>query len=131
MAGFRHRFRDVDLLVIDDIHFLAKAATARRKSSSTPSTRCIRPTSRSCSRRTPRPRKSRTSRTASSAASSGAGRQRRRALLRDAGRHSEEQGADARLELPDDAACYIASRIDSNIRELEGVIIKIQRPELR
>ena len=25
MAEFRHRYREVDMLVIDDIHFLAKA----------------------------------------------------------------------------------------------------------
>jgi len=30
------------------------------------------------------------------------------------------------MELPDDVACHIASKIDSNIRELEGAIIKLQ-----
>ncbi|MBI1369393.1 MAG: chromosomal replication initiator protein DnaA [Planctomycetes bacterium] len=30
------------------------------------------------------------------------------------------------IQLPDDAACYIAERIDSNIRELEGAVTKVQ-----
>ncbi len=30
------------------------------------------------------------------------------------------------LELPDDVACYVASKIDSNIRELEGAVTKLQ-----
>jgi len=30
------------------------------------------------------------------------------------------------MVLPDDAACHIAAKVDSNIRELEGVIVKLQ-----
>ena len=29
------------------------------------------------------------------------------------------------MEMPDDAACYIAAKIDTNIREIEGAITKV------
>ena len=41
MTSFRDRFRTVDVLLIDDIQFLAEKS-ARRKSSSTRSMRCTR-----------------------------------------------------------------------------------------
>ncbi len=41
MTSFRDKFRNVDVLLIDDIQFLA-ARSALRRSSSTPSTRCTR-----------------------------------------------------------------------------------------
>jgi chromosomal replication initiator protein len=30
------------------------------------------------------------------------------------------------LEMPDDVACHIAARVETNIRELEGVVVKLQ-----
>ena len=46
-SAFQRRYRDVDILLIDDIQFLENARSGRRRSSSTPSTPCTTPTSRS------------------------------------------------------------------------------------
>ena len=46
ILDFRERYRSVDVLLVDDIQFLA-ARKARRPSSSTPSTRCTTRRSRS------------------------------------------------------------------------------------
>ena len=44
-VDFHRRYRDVDVLLVDDIQFLSGVQT--QESSSTPSTRCTTPTSRS------------------------------------------------------------------------------------
>ena len=40
MTSFRDKYRSVDVLLVDDVQFLA-GRKRRRKSSSTPSTRCM------------------------------------------------------------------------------------------
>lgn len=68
---FRKRFRNVDVLMIDDVQFISKSQ-ATQEEFSTPSTRCTTRTSRSSSARTARPRRSQSSRNVSARALSGA-----------------------------------------------------------
>ena len=70
-AAFQRRYRDVDILLVDDIQFLAERSR-RRKSSSTRSTPCTTRTSRSSSPATCRPSSCRASRTGCASGSSGA-----------------------------------------------------------
>ena len=69
--AFKRRYRDIDVLLIDDIQFLENRRACRR-SSSTRSTRCTAPTSRSSSPPTACPTPSRRSRSGCAAGSSGA-----------------------------------------------------------
>ena len=49
MDEFKRRYRaECDVLLVDDIQFLAGSERHRRRSSSTPSTRCTTPAARSC-----------------------------------------------------------------------------------
>lgn len=126
MNDFRHRFRDVDVLVIDDIHFLTRRDRTQEEffhtfnslhhdqrqivlSSDAPPDEIPDLESRLVSR-----------------FQSGLVvkvdppcYETRVAILKTKARLRG-------LEMPDDAACYIAGRIDSNIRELEGAITKVQ-----
>lgn len=125
MNDFRHRFRDVNVLVIDDIHFLTRRDRTQEEFFHT--FNCLHHDQRQIvlSSDAP-PRKSPTiSSPASSAALSPGWWSRstrpatrpRVAILK----------TKARLEsFADEVACYIAGRIDSNIRELEGTITKVQ-----
>ncbi len=126
MSEFRHRFRDVDLLVIDDIHFLAKRDRTQEEffhtfnalyqnnrqiilSSDTPPEDIPHLEDRLVSR----------FKWGLVAKVDAPGYETRIEILR----------AKARLrgvELGDDVLCYIAQHIDSNIRELEGAITTMQ-----
>jgi chromosomal replication initiator protein len=126
MTAFRHRFRDVDLLIIDDIHFLAKRDRTQEEffhtfnslfqahkqiviSSDAPPEEIPDLEDRLVSRFkwglvtsvTPPCYETRVE------------------ILKNKARMRG-------LDLPDEVACLIASRIDANIRELEGAIIKVQ-----
>ena len=126
MAEFRHTFRDIDLLVIDDIHFLAKRDRTQEEffhtfnalyqgnkqivlSSDAPPEEIPDLEERLISRflwglvvKVEKP-----------------GFESRVEILK---RKADERG----LELPDSVATEIAHHIDSNIRELEGAITKLQ-----
>lgn len=126
MSGFRHRFRDVDVLVIDDIHFLAKRDQTQEEffhtfntlyqehkqivlSSDAPPDQIPDLEERLVSRfkwglvaQMERP-----------------GYETRVTIV--------QKKAELRSQpLPKEVAAAIASRIDSNVRELEGAVVRIQ-----
>ena len=126
MVEFRHAFRDVDLLVVDDIHFLAKRDRTQEEffhtfnalyqsnkqiilSSDAPPEEIPELEERMISRflwglvvKVDKP-----------------GFESRVEILK---RKAHNRG----LDLPDDVAAEIAHHIDNNIRELEGAITKLQ-----
>ncbi len=126
MSRFRHTFREVDVLVIDDIHFLAKRDRTQEEffhtfnslyqahkqivlSSDAPPEDIPDLEERLVSRfkwglvtRVEKP-----------------GYETRVEILKNKARLRG-------LELSDDVACYIAAKIDTNIRELEGAVVKLQ-----
>lgn len=126
MNEFRHRYRHVDLLVIDDIHFLADRERTQEEffhtfntlyqankqivlSSDSPPNEIPQLEERLISRfnwglvaRVDKPCY-----------------ETRVAIVR-------MKAAVRNIEMPDDVVCYIASKIESNTRELEGAITKIQ-----
>ena len=126
MEGFRHRYRHVDVLVIDDIHFLTNRERAQEEffhtfntlyqskkqivlSSDSPPNEIPQLEERLVSRfnwglvaRIDKPCY-----------------ETRVAIVR---KKAQIRG----VSMPDDAVCHIASRVDSNIRELEGAITKVQ-----
>jgi len=126
MHDFRHLYRHVDMLVIDDIHFLANRERSQEEffhtfntlyqankqiviSSDSPPNEIPQLEERLISRfnwglvaRVDKPCY-----------------ETRVAIVR---KKAELRG----LTIPDDVVCYVATRIDSNTRELEGAITKIQ-----
>ena len=126
MTAFRHRFRDVDMLVIDDVHFLAKRDRTQEEffhtfnslyqahkqivlSSDAPPEDIPDLEERLVSRFkwglvttiTPPDYETRIE------------------ILKNKARLRG-------MELPEEVAAYISNRIDTNIRELEGAIVKLQ-----
>ena len=126
MNQFRYRYRHVDCWS-STTSTSSPAATARRKNSSTRSTRSIRATSRSSSRPTARRAKSPSWKSGWSAASTGAwSRGSKSRATRRASRSCRRRPACAGWTLPDDVVCYIAAKVENNTRELEGAITKLQ-----
>lgn len=126
MSSFRHRFRNYDLLVVDDIHDLSKRDTSQEEFFHTFNTlyqsgRQVVLSSDAPPNEIPDLEERLTSRF-------GCG------LVANIERPCYEtrvaivksKAALRSLELPDEVAGYIAARIDTNIREIEGAITKIQ-----
>ena len=124
MTSFRDKFRNVDVLLVDDIQFLAEK-DAPRKSSSTLSMRCTSHEANcDCLR--------------SSAERAGRVEDRLRSrfewgLIADIQPPDletkvailQKKAEQERVTLPTDVALYIASNIRSNVRELEGALIRL------
>ncbi|RMH13368.1 MAG: chromosomal replication initiator protein DnaA, partial [Planctomycetota bacterium] len=126
MSDFHHRFRDVDVLVIDDIHFLAKRDRSQEEFFHTFNTlyQARKQIVLSCDA-PPEEIPDLEDRLVSRfnwglvTKIEAPCYETRVAILK-------SKAAMRRLALPDEVACHIAAQIDSNIRELEGAIVKIQ-----
>jgi chromosomal replication initiator protein len=125
MAGFRHRFRDVDLLVIDDVHFLAKRDRSQEEffhtfNSLYQAHMQIVLSSDAPPEEIPDLEERLVSRFKWGLVANVAPPcyETRVAILKN---KAQMRG----FVLTDDVACQIAAKIDSNIRELEGAIVKL------
>ena len=126
MNEFRHTFRDVDVLVIDDIHFLAKRDRSQEEFFHTFNSlyqvhKQIILSSDAPPEDIPDLEDRLVSRFKWGLVANVAPPcyETRVAILKNKARLRG-------MELPDDAACHIAAKIDTNIRELEGVVVKVQ-----
>ncbi|GAB4386496.1 MAG: chromosomal replication initiator protein DnaA [Phycisphaerales bacterium] len=126
MSAFRHRFRDVDVLVIDDIHFLAKRDRTQEEFFHTFNTlyQARKQIVLSCDA-PPEEVPDLEDRLISRfnwglvAKIDAPCYETRVAIVK-------KKAALRHVELPDEVVCHIAAQIDTNIRELEGAIVKIQ-----
>lgn len=126
MVEFRHTFRDVDLLVIDDIHFLSKRDRTQEEFFHTfnalyQGNKQIVLSSDAAPEEIPDLEERLVSRFLWGLVVKveKPGFETRVEILK---RKADERG----LELPDNVATEIAHHIDNNIRELEGAITKLQ-----
>ncbi len=126
MAEFHHRFRDVDVLVIDDIHFLTKRDQSQEEffhtfNSLFQANRQIILSSDAPPEDIPQLEERLVSRFKWGLVV--------KIEAPDYETRIQILKAKARLRglpMPDDVACFLAQRIDNNIRELEGAIVKLQ-----
>jgi chromosomal replication initiator protein len=126
MAQFRHRFRDVDVLIIDDIHFLTKRDRSQEEffhtfNSLFQAQKQIILSSDAAPEDIPDLEERLVSRFKWGLVA--------KIEQPDYETRIEILKTKARLRgmmMPDDVAKFVAERIESNIRELEGAIVKIQ-----
>jgi len=126
MSRFRHRFRNVDLLVVDDIHDLSKRDRTQEEffhtfNSLYQAGRQIVLSSDAPPNEIPDLEERLVSRF-----NCGLVARIDRPCYETRVEIVKSKAALRTITLPDDVASYIAARIDSNIRELEGAITKIQ-----
>jgi chromosomal replication initiator protein len=126
ISEFRHRYRDIDVLVVDDIHFLAKRDRTQEEFFHTfnnlyQAGKQILLSSDAAPEEIPDLEDRLVSRFKWGlvAKIDPPCYETRVAILKT---KAKVRG----LEFPDDCACFIAARIDSNIRELEGAITRVQ-----
>ena len=122
---FRNRYRQVDVLLIDDIQFLA-GKERRKKSSSTPSTRCTKRRSQLVISSDRPPKEIQTLELALRSRFEWGlltdiqppDLETREAILR-------KKAESENIPVPDEVTSFIAKVIPSNIRELEGALIRV------
>ncbi|MDG2054071.1 MAG: chromosomal replication initiator protein DnaA [Phycisphaerales bacterium] len=125
MMDFRHRFRNVDLLVIDDIHDLSKRNRTQEEffhtfNSLYQSGRQIVLSSDAAPDEIPDLEERLISRF-----SCGLVAQIERPCYETRVAIVKQKAFVQQIDLPDDVSSYIAAKIDTNIRELEGALIKV------
>ncbi len=126
MNSFRHRFRNYDLLVVDDIHDLSNRGPSQEEFFHTFNTlyqggRQVVLSSDAPPHEIPDLEERLTSRFACGLVAN-----IERPCYETRVAIVKSKATLRALELPDDVAGYIAARIDTNIREIEGAITKIQ-----
>ncbi|MBT8486848.1 MAG: chromosomal replication initiator protein DnaA [Phycisphaerales bacterium] len=126
MSSFRHRFRNVDMLVIDDIHDLSKRDRTQDEffhtfNSLYQASRQIVLSSDAPPNEIPDLEERLTSRF-----NCGLVAHIDKPCYETRVEIVKSKAALRSLRLPEDVASYVASRIDTNIRELEGAINKLQ-----
>ncbi|MFM8578533.1 MAG: DnaA ATPase domain-containing protein, partial [Planctomycetaceae bacterium] len=126
MSEFRHRFRNVDLLVIDDIHFLSKHEQTQEEFFHTfnalhQSGRQIVLSSDAAPVEIPDLEERLVSRF-----NSGLVARMERPCYETRVNILKAKARLHELEMPEEVPAYIAARIDSNIRELEGALAKVR-----
>ena len=126
MSEFRHRFRNVDLLVIDDIHFLSKHEQTQEEFFHTfnalhQSGRQIVLSSDAAPAEIPDLEERLVSRF-----NSGLVARMERPCYETRVNILKAKARLHNLQMPDDVPAYVAARIDSNIRELEGALTKVR-----
>ena len=126
MSSFRHKFRSFDMLVIDDIHDLSKRDQTQEEFFHTLNTlfqsgRQIVLSSDASPSEIPFLEERLISRFGCGlvACVEAPGFETRVAIIKNKAKNRH-------IDIPDDVAAYIATRLDSNIRELEGAITKLQ-----
>jgi len=126
MSSFRHRYRHVDILVIDDIHFLTNHERTQEEFFHTFNTlyqakKLIVLSSDSPPNEIPQLEERLVSRFTWGLVTriDKPCYETRVAILR-------KKAQLRAVAIPDDAICHIAAKIDTNIRELEGAITKVQ-----
>lgn len=130
MSRFRHKFRHVDVLVVDDIHFLAKRDRSQEEFFHTfnalyQSHKQIVLSSDAAPEDIPDLEERLVSRFKWGLVTnlSQPCYETRVEILR-------AKAALRGIDLPQDVACYVAAKIDTNVRELEGAVIKLQAVSL-
>jgi chromosomal replication initiator protein len=126
MAEFRHRFRNVDVLVIDDIHFLSKRDQTQEEFFHTFNTlyqsgKQIILSSDAAPSEIPDLEERLVSRF-----NSGLVARIERPCFETRVAILKSKAYIRGMQLPEDVPAYIAARIDTNIRELEGALSKLQ-----
>jgi len=126
MTDFRHTFREVDVLVIDDVHFLAKRDRTQEEFFHTFNSlyqmhKQIILSSDAPPEDIPDLEDRLVSRFKWGLVANVAPPcyETRVAILKN---KAKLRG----MDMPDDVACHIAAKIDTNIRELEGAVVKLQ-----
>jgi len=125
MSDFRHRFRNVDVLMIDDVHFFSKREQSQEEFFHTFNTlyqarKQIVLSSDAAPNDIPDLEERLVSRF-----NSGLVAQIEKPSYETRVSIVKMKAGLRNMDLPDEVAAYIASKIDSNIRELEGAITKL------